>query len=176
MCLSYFMLITFAFKTSLFYFHITPFVSITYDFAGMDDPDSRTEIIKIKTKADGKQTVGIRTDITFEVTNSKNGTKPNQDGRKAESDSDEDAEVPIFRGTDESNNRDSFHRRYDSRHIANNRPMFQRTNDDVIQFDRSGSWVNFVPVTWTTERNYEQNLIQQSECELLCVNIFLILT
>lgn len=132
--------------------------------SGIDDLDSKTEIIKIKTKADGKQTVDIRTDIYISDTKNNNKTaKP--DGAKAENDSNEDSEIPIFRGTDNSNNRNSYNRRYDSNNFAHNRPIFQRTNDDVIHFDRSGTWINFVPVTWTTERNYDQNLIQKSKLQ-----------
>lgn len=114
----------------------------------------RTESIKINANGNGKQTVGIRTDITFEISDDKNETK--SEGREAGGGNDDD-EVPIIRSGDGIMYADDGAPKADERidFNVNNRPIYHRTDDE--KFDGTGgTWVNFFPMTsaWTTERNF----------------------
>lgn len=93
----------------------------------------------------GKQSVGIHTDITFELSDNKTDEKTTEDDNQ---------EVPIFLGTDTANGRNKFERRHDPNL---NRPHFYGTNDDTTGFSggETGTWVRFFPSTvneWTTEK------------------------
>lgn len=104
-----------------------------------------------------KQTVGIHTDITFEIEDKKNGSKTT-DGKNAEDD-DDDEEVPIYRGTDSERDRSKFDRRYDPTTHHLNQPNFHGTNDEANNGGDAGTWVRFFPKTngWTTERYTPQH-------------------
>lgn len=114
--------------------------------------DDRTETIKINTGGGGgKQTVGIRTDITFEISGDKNDTK--FEGKEAGSDDD----VPIVRSGGGASYGDEDIRRSDDRiDFDSNKPIYHRTNDENYDGGAHGTWVNFFPITsaWTTERNF----------------------
>lgn len=104
--------------------------------------------IRVHTEAGAKQTLGIHTDITFEIDEKKNQTKKT-DGKNAESDEDDRDEVPIYRGTNEK----------DPNHYYMNRRNFHEMNDE-----NTGTWIRFLPSAsgqWTTER-YSENLNPQS--------------
>lgn len=92
-----------------------------------------------------KQTVGIHTDITIQLSDNKT------DGQNA--DEDDNEEVPVFLGTDLANGRTTFERRYDPK---SNRPHFYGTNDDAPGFvgGEAGTWVRLYPSVndWTTEK------------------------
>lgn len=114
------------------------------------------ETVKIKTQGTGgKQTVGVHTDITFDVSD-KNDTKPS-DGRKAEEE-DDDEEVPVFKGTESAGGRADTNRRYNPKSF---RPNLYGINDEADNFGNgdTGTWVKFLPSYngWTTEPNYKQN-------------------
>lgn len=91
-----------------------------------------------------KQSVGIHTDITFELTENKTN---------AESTEDDNREVPVFLGTDVGNGGNQLGRRYDPN---SNRPIFYGTNDDANGFagGDAGTWQQFYPPAneWTTEK------------------------
>lgn len=132
---------------SLVYAFATLFDFITP--GGSGSRDDQAETIHIKT-SEGKQTVGIHTDITFEVDDKKNDTIKT-DGRNAES-TEDDNEVPIYRGTNDGTDRNNFDRRYDGSGYRANRPGFN--GDETIHYDGTGTWISFVPKNngWTTER------------------------
>lgn len=96
----------------------------------------------------GKQSVGIHTDITFELSENKTDGKSTED--------DDNREVPIFLGTDTENGRTKFERRYDSNsNNNNNRPHFYGTNDNNgFVGGNAETWVRFFPSShdWTTEK------------------------
>lgn len=102
----------------------------------------------------GKKTVGIRTDITFEISDDddsiSNSTKTNKKDKEQDSRSDDDDDsVPIIKG----NRNDQTNRRWNS----NNVPIFHSTNDENIRHgDGIDVWANHIPApaVWTTERNY----------------------
>lgn len=102
--------------------------------------DDQTETIRIHT--DGtKQTVGIRTDITFEITDNKNSTKNSTEQE------DDDEEVPVFKGNGNP---------VGNRRNLPNQPSFHGINDDPLPYD-AGTWVHFFPMQngWTTERSFQ---------------------
>lgn len=117
------------------------FQEIRFYLEGIED---KTETIRIQTMDGAKQTVGIHTDITFEVDDKQNHSKP-MDGKNAESEETDD-EVPIYRGTHTDNN-DRFN------------PSFHAVNDgDGIRYADAGTWIRFLPSAnggWTTERYSE---------------------
>lgn len=96
--------------------------------------------------------MGIRTDITFEISdddkNSTSVTKKTKDTESIE----EDEIVPVFKGYGNTNEPKSFG---DNRWDMINIPVFHRTNDAPTRTGGDGDWVRFVPITsvWTTERN-----------------------
>lgn len=122
--------------------------------------EDKTETIRIQTEG-AKQTVGIHTDITFEIDDKKNETKPS-DGKNAES-SETDDEVPVYRGTHTEGERNNFNRRRDPNYYMNGN--FHGTNDDDgIRYSDGGNWVRFLPMAnggWTTER-YSESFNPQS--------------
>lgn len=128
--------------------------------------DEKTETIRIQTEG-AKQTVGIHTDITFELddNNKKNDTRKT-DGKNAESGED-DSEVPIYRGTHTQGDRNHFNRRYDPNYYMNQEHVHGQTNnDDNYKYADAddGTWVRFLPMSnggWTTER-YSESIIPQS--------------
>lgn len=121
--------------------------------------EEKTETIKINTSGPGKQTVGIRTDITFEIADDKNGTKA--EGRDA--DSDDSDHVPIIRSDREGQGQGTVYAdqgQGDGRTSGNvdfnaNPPIYHRTDDENYN-GAGGTWVSFFPVssTWTTERSF----------------------
>ncbi|XP_031629432.1 uncharacterized protein LOC116344806 isoform X2 [Contarinia nasturtii] len=120
--------------------------------------EDKTETIRIQTDGGSKQTVGIHTDITFELDDKKNDTKKT-DGKNAESDEDDDSEVPVYRGTHTEGERNNFNRRYDPNFYMN-QPNYHGTNDeDSYKYadTGAGTWVRFLPMAngggWTTERS-----------------------
>lgn len=122
---------------------------------GMDkEPDT----IRIQTMDGAKQTVGIHTDITFEIDDKKNSSKAATDGKNAESEETED-EVPIYRGTHTDGDR------YDPNGYGMNQPGFHAVNDeDETRYGDSGVWIRFLPSSnggWTTER-YSESFKPQS--------------
>lgn len=124
--------------------------------------EDKTETIRIQTDG-AKQTVGIHTDITFEIDDkNKNGTK-STDGKNAESDEDDDTEVPVYRGTHTKSERNNFNRRRDPHDYY--QANFHGTNDDEgIKYADAGTWVRFLPMAngaWTTER-YSESITPQS--------------
>lgn len=126
--------------------------------------EDKTETIRIQTEG-AKQTVGIHTDITFEIDDknkSKNATK--SDGKNAESgEDDDDTEVPVYRGTHTEGERNNFNRRRDPNDYYMNQGNFHGTNDDEgIKYADAGTWVRFLPMgngAWTTER-YSESIPQ----------------
>lgn len=118
--------------------------------------EENKETIRISTMDGAKQTVGIHTDITFEIDDKKNDSK-SMDGKNAESEETED-EVPIYRGTHTDNERNN--RRYDM-----NQPSFHGVNDEEgIRYADAGTWIRFLPSSnggWTTER-YSESFKPQS--------------
>lgn len=118
----------------------------------------------IRVHTDGaKQTLGVHTDITFEINDSKNKSKK-MDGKNAESDEDDDVEVPIYRGTHTENDSNNFNRRYDSNNHRHhmNRPSFHGVNDE--EHHDTDTWIRFLPSAsgqWTTER-YSESFNPQS--------------
>lgn len=121
--------------------------------------DDTTEMIKIKTHG-AKQTLGVHTDITFEVNETKNDTKKS-DGRKAEGEDAEDEEVIIYKGT--GDDRNNFNRRHDPSMF---RPNLYEINDETVSIGGadSGTWVRFLPSSngWTTERYTPNGFRQKS--------------
>lgn len=115
-------------------------------FVLIDNPE--TVVVKA---SDGKKSVGIRTDITVELSDNKTDST-----RNAEND-DDDREVPVFLGTDLANGRTQVERRYDPN---TNQPHFYGTNDDANSFTGgdAGTWIRFLPSGnnngWTTEKYY----------------------
>lgn len=113
--------------------------------------EERTETIKINTNGNGKQTVGIRTDITFEIADDKNGTAKSE-GRETNNDD----EVPVVRSGDGVIYTSDGAKKADERiDFDMNKPIYHRTNDE--NFDGTGgTWVNFFPMasSWTTERSF----------------------
>lgn len=75
-----------------------------------------------------KQTVGVRTDITFEISNESNDTKTVDDkidrGKKNSKKDDEDDNVPIFKGTAGTGTTKS------PNDIFAYNPVFHQTNDE----------------------------------------------
>lgn len=124
--------------------------------------DDKTETIRIHTDG-AQQTVGIHTDITFEI-DKKNGTKAT-DGRNAESSESDDTEVPIYRGTHTEGERNSYDRRRDPNEFYRNQANFHGVNDEAnVKYGDAGTWVRFVPMAngaWTTER-YSESFTPQS--------------
>lgn len=92
----------------------------------------------------GKQTVGVHTDITFDLSDNKTDTKSTENDNE---------EVPVFLGTDLANGRAHVERRYDP---SLNRPNFYDTNDDATGYTggQAGTWVRLYPSIndWTTEK------------------------
>lgn len=131
--------------------------------------DDKTETIRIHTDG-AQQTVGIHTDITFEI-DKKNDTKPT-DGRNAESSENDDTEVPIYRGTHTEEERRSYDydRRRDPNEYYRNQANFHGVNDeDSVRYGDAGTWVRFLPMAngaWTTER-YSESFTPQSTFEFL---------
>ena len=130
--------------------------------------EDKTETIRIQTEG-AKQTVGIHTDITFELNDKKNDTKKT-DGKNAESGEDTEDEVPVYRGSHtEGANRNKFNRRYDPNDYYMNQANFHGTNDDdSIKYADAGTWVRFLPMAnggWTTERYSESFIPNQSTCQ-----------
>lgn len=130
--------------------------------------EDKTETIRIQTEG-AKQTVGIHTDITFELDDKKNDTKK-MDGKNAESGEDTEDEVPVYRGSHtEGANRNKFNRRYDPNDYYMNQANFHGTNDDDnIKYADAGTWVRFLPMAnggWTTERYSESFIPNQSTCQ-----------
>lgn len=127
--------------------------------------DDKTETIRIQTEG-AKQTVGIHTDITFEIDGKKNSTKPT-DGKNAESEEDDDTEVPVYRGSHTDNDRNNYNRRRGPDDYYTNNAQFHGTNDeDSIKYADAGTWVRFLPMAnggWTTER-YSESFTPQSTC------------
>lgn len=117
--------------------------------------EDKTETVRIQTKG-AKQTVGIHTDITFEIDDKKNNTKP-MDGVNAESE-ENDEEVPVYRGTHTEGDRSNFNRRYDDSHRMNQASFHGTNDDDQIKYADAGTWIRFLPSAngaWTTERYSE---------------------
>ncbi|KAG4070802.1 hypothetical protein HA402_011028 [Bradysia odoriphaga] len=111
---------------------------------------SSEEETRMSNKND-KKIVGIRTDITFEISDDeKNSTKTkNKDAESI----DEDDIVPVFKGYGKGQEPKSYgdNRRWDMINI----PVFHGTDDEPRRNGGGGDWVHFVPITsvWTTERN-----------------------
>lgn len=127
--------------------------------------DDKTETIRIQTDG-AKQTVGIHTDITFEI-DKKNHTK-SADGKNAESvEDDDDTEVPIYRGTHTEGDRNDMNRPRDPNDYYMNRANFHGVNDEEgMRYGGAGAgtWVRFLPMAnggWTTER-YSESFKPQS--------------
>lgn len=101
-----------------------------------------------------KKIVGIRTDITFEISDDeKNSTTTKTKNKETES-IDEDDIVPVFKGYGNGQDPKSYddNRRWDMINI----PVFHGTDDEPRRTGGGGGdWVRFVPITtvWTTERN-----------------------
>lgn len=137
----------------------------------MESSSGMGETVKIKTQGTGsKQTVGVHTDITFDVSD-KNDTKPS-DGRKAEEE-DDDEEVPVFKGTESAGGRTDTNRRYNPKSFRPN-PNLYGVNDEADNFGNgdTGTWVRFLPSYngWTTEPNYKPN------CKRIIQQLFALLT
>lgn len=128
--------------------------------------EDKTETIRIQTEG-AKQTVGIHTDITFELDDKKNDTK-STDGKNAESSEDDDTEVPVYRGSNTQSDRNNFNRRHDPNDYYMNQANYHGTNDeDNIRYGDAGTWVRFLPMAnggWTTER-YSESFTPQSTCK-----------
>lgn len=126
--------------------------------------DEKTETIRIQTDG-AKQTVGIHTDITFEIDDKKKNATKSTDGKNAESSEDDDTEVPVYRGTHTEGERNNFNRRRDPNDYYMNQANFHGTNDeDSIKYADAGTWVRFLPMSngaWTTER-YSESFTPQS--------------
>lgn len=126
--------------------------------------EDKTETIRIQTDG-AKQTVGIHTDITFELNDKKNSTK-SSDGKNAESSENDDTEVPVYRGTHADGDRNNFNRRRDPNDYYQNQANYHGTNDEesIRYGDAGGTWVRFLPMAnggWTTER-YSESFPPQS--------------
>lgn len=134
-------------------------------FENVKGTEDKTETIRIQTMDGAKQTVGIHTDITFEIDDKKNDSKPT-DGKNAESSETED-EVPIYKGTHTDNDRNDYNRRYDPHEHHMNHPSFHGVNDEEgIRYADAGTWIRFLPSSnggWTTER-YSESFKPQSMC------------
>lgn len=111
-----------------------------------------------------KKTVGIRTDITFEISDddddTTNSTKTNKRDKDQESRSDDDdnSGPPIIKGNAGTNgNRKEISGSNDRKWNTHNIPVFHGTDDESTQHGGTGDhWSNFIPpVTsvWTTERS-----------------------
>lgn len=112
---------------------------------------SSEEVPHISSQND-KKIVGIRTDITFEITDdAKNSTGVIKKNIDAES-VDEDDIIPVFKGYGNVHEPKSYgdNHRWDMINI----PVFHGTDDEANRHG-GGDWVRFVPITsvWTTERN-----------------------
>lgn len=110
--------------------------------------------------------MGIRTDITFEISDdAKNSTTVTKKNKEAES-IDEDEIVPVFKGYGNVDQPKSFgdNRRWDMINI----PVFHGTDDEPSRTGGGGDWVRFVPITsvWTTERN---NYLMNRGSKEICV-------
>lgn len=120
--------------------------------------NEKPDTIRIQTMDGAKQTVGIHTDITFEIDDKKNGSKTTTDGKNAES-GETDDEVPVYRGTHTEGDR------YDPNGYGMNQPGFHGVNDaDGTRYGDSGVWIRFLPSSnggWTTER-YSESFKPQS--------------
>lgn len=114
-----------------------------------------------------KKTVGIRTDITFEINDDVNinsttvKKKKKGDGKNFDDYNDDDsdienASVPVFKGTkgvSQSAANDANNRRF----YPSDGAIFHKTNDENNRYGGSlDNWSNFIPSdgVWTTERNY----------------------
>lgn len=124
--------------------------------------DDKTETIRIQTDG-AKQTVGIHTDITFEI-DKKNATK-STDGKNAEKDEDDDREVPVYRGSHTEGERRNYNPRRDPNDYYMHQANFHGVNDeDGVKYADAGTWVRFLPMAngaWTTER-YSETFNPQS--------------
>lgn len=128
--------------------------------------EDKTETIRIQTEG-AKQTVGIHTDITFEIDDKKNATK-SSDGKNAES-SETDDEVPVYRGTHTEGGSSNFNRRRDPNYYGHGNFYETNDNDDGFRYSDGGNWVRFLPMAnggWTTER-YSETFNPQSICTFL---------
>lgn len=97
--------------------------------------------------------MGIRTDITFEISGDKNDTK--LEGKETGNNDD----VPIVRSGSGTIYTDGTIRRSDDRiDFDSTKPIYHRENDENFN-SAHGTWVNFFPMTsaWTTERNFLPN-------------------
>lgn len=97
--------------------------------------------------------MGIRTDITFEISDDeRNATAVLKKNKEAES-IDEDDIVPVFKGYGNAHEPKTYGdgRRWDMINI----PVFHGTDDEPSRNGGGGDWVRFRPITsvWTTERN-----------------------
>lgn len=115
-------------------------------------------------KGGKKKTVGIRTDITFEISDEDDDNSTRTDRMEQDSSNEGgDGGVPVIKGTagsDATNGRQNppgIERRWNTQNI----PVFHGTNDDDEtaghnSADNNNNWSNFIPSTarWTTERNY----------------------
>lgn len=100
-----------------------------YIIVPKENGEEKAETFFIKTSGN-KQSVGIHTDITFELSENKTG------GKSAE-DFNDNQEVPVYLGTDMVNGRPNSYR-----------PNFPGTNDGAT------SWMRYFPLAndWTTEK------------------------
>ncbi|KAJ6646957.1 hypothetical protein Bhyg_02174 [Pseudolycoriella hygida] len=99
-----------------------------------------------------KKIVGIRTDITFEISDENNNSTATAKSNKHAESIDDDEIIPVFKG----HGRVQEPNRYDDNngwHMINI-PVFHGTDDEPNRTG-GGDWVRFVPITtvWTTERN-----------------------
>lgn len=121
--------------------------------------DDKTETIRIQTDG-AKQTVGIHTDITFEI--DKNNHTKSSDGKNVENEEDnDDTDVPVYRGSHSEGDRNN--RRRDPNDYYMRQPNFHGVNDED-RYGDAGTWVRFLPMAngaWTTER-YSESFSPQS--------------
>ena len=128
--------------------------------------------------------IGVRTDITFEISNEANDTKVDdkidkkKDKKDKNDDDDDDGIVPVFKGRPStpgskskpgiigvlSNSNEipiisGFHSR--SRPVET--PVFHPVNDQHNQYGGDEDWSRFLPKTaiWTTERSFRRYDSQQ---------------
>lgn len=118
------------------------------------------------------KTVGIRTDITVEISSEINGTSKNtKKGDKGGKDQpkNDNASVPVYKGRDTPNpNPPSIVNN-------NNYPIFHGTNDEhaIRRFGSDDHWNKFLPITgiWTTERTFYRRIHDDNRSELKYIKI-----